>query len=900
MTVYAQANPVGGVVASGTATITAPAANKLVIDATTSRTVINWASFNIGAGESVYAQLPGASSILLNRVNSGGGRSLLFGSLGSNGQVYLFNAAGILVGAGAQVTAAQLVLSTNNVSDANFLSGSGPLVFDQPGQAGAAVVNRGTVTATGGAAILAGEHVKNSGVIAAQFGTVVLAGAKTYTVDFSGDGLLKFAITGAVDQLPPKARALVENSGTLAAQGGTVLLTAQAAKGVIGNVINTSGIVEATSVAKVDGKIVLSGSGGGTAVSGTLDASGKGTGETGGQVSVLGDSVTLASGARIDVSGDAGGGTALVGGGFHGQGLPSAQATTVAAGATIDADAITSGNGGQVAVWSDGITHFDGAVTARGGAKAGNGGTVETSGRTLAYSGGSVITSAAHGSAGTWLLDPYDLTIDPAGAAALETALASDNVIVETSATGASAFGSADAGGGDITVAAAITWQSGNELALSAYRDITVEAPITSLGGGNIVLQADNTHTGTGRVAINGGSIRTGGMVSIFEPPPGYAITYYAPNVASPWLLVSYVDDNITTFTGVGSNGRAAFPGEDLLTWGQLGGVTFTNLADGMTATSQGGVPVTVSGQVGGELTRRDEGNGWSGEFQNGDQLIFYQTSGTVTLGFPTGVGTVGLEAESDAGGGGPFTAVATIFHGGTVLASLMGSAASGACGACNTAPFLGFVDNTGSNITSMTIGLTNNDANGLAINQLSLGGAGVGGGGGGGGENPVTATNDVGAGSGKAATAALIQGTTGSSSSGSSISNPLKILPPPPMPVQTVAPPPPPPPVIADSGTGGGLTSVTGIDTGGTSFSSIVTGGGGGTPEPITKVTAVTPAPQAQPKLQAVDQPVGGSGSNLFQSKAFFVQPAGVPGINEPASTSGNRALWFASNGGV
>ncbi len=43
-----------------------------------------------------------------------------------------------------------------------------------------------------------------------------------------------------------------------------MLLTAQAAKGVIDNVINTSGIVEATSVASVNGQIVLSASGGGT------------------------------------------------------------------------------------------------------------------------------------------------------------------------------------------------------------------------------------------------------------------------------------------------------------------------------------------------------------------------------------------------------------------------------------------------------------------------------------------------------------------------------------------------------------------------------------------------------------------------------------------------------------
>ncbi len=145
----------------------------------------------------------------------------------------------------------------------------------------------------------------------------MLAGAKTYTVDFTGDGMLKFAaITGSVDQVPAGTKSLVDNSGTLEAPGGLVLMTAQAAKGVLDNVINTSGLVEATTAQNVNGTIVLSATGGAATVSGTLDASGKGAGETGGTVEVVGGQVTLAAGARIDVSGDEGGGRALVGGTF--------------------------------------------------------------------------------------------------------------------------------------------------------------------------------------------------------------------------------------------------------------------------------------------------------------------------------------------------------------------------------------------------------------------------------------------------------------------------------------------------------------------------------------------------------------------------------------------------------
>ena len=79
---------------------------------------------------------------------------------------------------------------------------------------------------------------------------------------------------------------------------------------------------------------------------GILDASGKNAGETGGTVKVLGDSVKLASGASIDVSGDQGGGTALVGGAYQGGSSEyAATKTVVEQGASINADGLTTGKG---------------------------------------------------------------------------------------------------------------------------------------------------------------------------------------------------------------------------------------------------------------------------------------------------------------------------------------------------------------------------------------------------------------------------------------------------------------------------------------------------------------------------------------------------------------------------
>src|SRR5204862_1977862 len=75
--------------------------------------------------------------------------------------------------------------------------------------------------------------------------------------------------------------------------------------------------------------------------------------------------------------------------------------------ASITADAINSGNGGKVVLWSDGFTSAHGTIYARGGVLAGDGGTVETSGHHIldarSIRGG---VSALNGKGGNWLFDP--------------------------------------------------------------------------------------------------------------------------------------------------------------------------------------------------------------------------------------------------------------------------------------------------------------------------------------------------------------------------------------------------------------------------------------------------------------------------------------------------------------
>ena len=96
----------------------------------------------------------------------------------------------------------------------------------------------------------------------------------------------------------------------------------------------------------------------------------------------------------------------LIGGAFQGKGEQrNAKITQIDAHSTIRADAYTAGDGGEVIVWADGTTLFDGKIYARGGREAGNGGFVETSGKeNLGIGVGYVSTSAPQGKMGDWRL----------------------------------------------------------------------------------------------------------------------------------------------------------------------------------------------------------------------------------------------------------------------------------------------------------------------------------------------------------------------------------------------------------------------------------------------------------------------------------------------------------------
>ena len=291
------AQPVGGVVSAGSATIGGAPGN-MTITQTTPNVAINWQSFGVRAGESVQFVQPGSSSVALNRV-IGSDPSNILGSLTANGKVFLVNPNGILFGAGASVNVGGLVASTLAISDADFMANN----YKFSGAGAGSVLNQGTINAAdGGYVALLGANVSNQGVIAAQLGTIALAAGEAVTLDMAGDKLLNVTVDqGALN-------ALVDNGGMIRADGGQVLLTTQAAGSLLANVVNNTGVIQAqTLVTGENGTIrLLGGTQSGTLnVAGTLDASAP-TGGNGGSIETSAARVNIASGVILTTAAPSG------------------------------------------------------------------------------------------------------------------------------------------------------------------------------------------------------------------------------------------------------------------------------------------------------------------------------------------------------------------------------------------------------------------------------------------------------------------------------------------------------------------------------------------------------------------------------------------------------------------
>jgi hypothetical protein len=204
----------------------------------------------------------------------------------------------------------------------------------------------------------------------------------------------------------------------------------------------------------------------------------------------------------------------LIGGEYQGQGTtPTANRTFVDATSTITANAGETGDGGEVILWAEEGTQFDGTITAQGGSVEGDGGFVEVSGRQFLGFDGAVDVSAPNGELGTLLLDPTNIFIvngasipDPPGLPQILAGTPPATITISSAALGAVAA--------DILLEATnnITLNSGVALTfIPSAGSITFTADADNNGTGDFIMESDASITARGNALNNGRDITISG-----------------------------------------------------------------------------------------------------------------------------------------------------------------------------------------------------------------------------------------------------------------------------------------------------------------------------------------------------------------------------------------------------
>ncbi|MFM9898295.1 beta strand repeat-containing protein, partial [Sphingorhabdus sp.] len=385
-------------VARGSATF-ASSGNSGTVTQTTRRAVLDWSRIVLQAGETLNFVQPDSQSITLNR-SSGSAAFQIDGTINANGQVWLLNPNGTVIGATGRVNAAGFLATTASIDPSAFMDSTGRFVFS--GATDAAISNYGQINVPSGYAVLAGRNVanistsNNEALISARLGKVALGGGRDFTVDFAGNGLVSFLVA---DPDPASATGSnfsnrVSNGGRILADGGTILMTVRSAVDVIGGVINNNGIVQAQTVNNIGGVITLdagptgrisvgSSSSGSTSVGGVIDATGAG-GVNGGLINLTAAAIDIGAASKLDVSGESGGTINLVlpvNGAQSGQTVRE-QKINIASGAQLLANAGSTGTGGNINLRGDlansqSFMQIAGILQADGGTNSGDGGTID-------------------------------------------------------------------------------------------------------------------------------------------------------------------------------------------------------------------------------------------------------------------------------------------------------------------------------------------------------------------------------------------------------------------------------------------------------------------------------------------------------------------------------------------
>ncbi len=517
--VLADANPPAGTLPSGVLSVPHGSvgnfdystAGRLDIRDVSHQTVINWNNFDIGTGATTQFHQLGVNPAVMNRIHDGSPTGI-HGSLLGNGRVFIINPAGVIFGPGSTINVNQLVASSLNMTNEDFINSTvvvNPLDMKFELLGDGVVENHGVITAAD-SVYLVGKNVLNAGTIISPGGLVVMAAGEEVWLAQPGSNVIVKKMAA-----PSQQDHTVVNSGTIEAAGGEIVL---AAGDIFSNAID-----DLDTLAVVVGRV--------------------------GQFGTLSVDATDGDGGSITMTA----GEVVV--------LGSESLTTANAG--------TNGDGGEVVAYSPGMVLFnDGAqVEAKGGSESGDGGFLELSGKEYVEIEGWIDLTASNGENGEFLIDPRNIKIvngsvnqgnksgsiwkpkkwklnqhSKLGIDRLNNYLSNGNVILETGFPGLQSGWVIFNASKDVSTGIGNT----NSLTVNAenYIRFNANCGINFEGSGNVTLNAKRDVTINAEITLNGGYLEIlGGQSLLF----GNDI---------------HINENITAGSMRIKNGRDAFPGE--------------------------------------------------------------------------------------------------------------------------------------------------------------------------------------------------------------------------------------------------------------------------------------------------------------------------------------------------
>lgn len=480
--VYAAPN--GANVVHGNVNISQSGSNT-IINQNTDKAIINWNSFDVNKGESVLFNQNSSSSIILNRVTNGLPTNI-FGNISANGNVFILNQAGVLVGNGASINTNSFLAGAANINDNDFIAGK----YNFYGAQGNVINNGSIKVQDGGYAVLMGKNVENNGLISAKLGKIYLSSGETFRMDMSGNDLIGVEVEKGITD------AYISNTGYIQAEGGTIIMTAKNASDVIRQAVNNTGVIDASSISYKGGKVILGAENGQVINDGEINVSSKS--DEGGSIELKAEHII--NNGLVYANG-------LNGGLIN---MLSSDLLKVGSSSIIQANSFGFGNGGNIKLISQKRAESHKGALIEAGSIYGSGGFIELSGYDSVYAFGNFNTKSLYGVYGQFLLDPSNMFIGNYSNLAdnennqvssdgntyiditwLNNMLNTSNVSLQTLQGN---------GLGDITLNAGVTLTGTNGLTLDAANNISLLGNIDGLSA--LTLNAGGSITGNNNITV--------------------------------------------------------------------------------------------------------------------------------------------------------------------------------------------------------------------------------------------------------------------------------------------------------------------------------------------------------------------------------------------------------------